>query len=191
MCFPLFSDRKITCRPFLFFFTVCQSRLFRKFVLFGHYPTKIINLWSASGWTFDGDMLSIECSKDMMKLPRSTNLTCNITPFIFALALRTWLMKPFSRRNMALEDRVFNYRLSRARRVVENAFVILVNRFQCLLTTLKQEPHNVGSIIFACVSPRFRVDDCILCIIYCILILSWIVVSRTFIPHLRIFYLSM
>jgi hypothetical protein len=27
-----FSDRKITCRPF--FFTVCQSRLFRKYVLF-------------------------------------------------------------------------------------------------------------------------------------------------------------
>jgi hypothetical protein len=68
-----------------------------------------------------------------------------------AFALRTWLMKPFSRRNMALEDRVFNYRLSGARRVVENAFGILANRFQCLLTTLKQEPHNVESIILACV----------------------------------------
>ncbi len=68
-----------------------------------------------------------------------------------ALALRTWLMKPFSRRNMALEDRVFNYKLSGARRVVENAFGILANRFQCLLTTLKQQPHNVESIILACV----------------------------------------
>jgi hypothetical protein len=52
---------------------------------------------------------------------------------------------------MALEDRVFNYKLSGARRVVENAFGILANRFQCLLTTLKQEPHNVESIILACV----------------------------------------
>ena len=60
---------------------------------------------------------------------------------------------------MALEDRVFNYRLSRARRVVENAFGILVNRFQCLLTTLKEEPHNVESIIFACVSPQHNEDE--------------------------------
>ena len=50
---------------------------------------------------------------------------------------------------MALEDRVFIYRLPRARQVVENAFGILANRFQCLLTTLKQEPHNVESIILA------------------------------------------
>ena len=68
-----------------------------------------------------------------------------------AFALRSWLMKPFSRRNMTLEERVFNYRLSRSRRVVENAFGILANRFQCLLSTLKQEPNNVVSIILACV----------------------------------------
>lgn len=52
---------------------------------------------------------------------------------------------------MALEERVFNYRLSRARRVVENAFGILANSFQCLLTTLKLEPHNVESIILVSV----------------------------------------
>ena len=57
-----------------------------------------------------------------------------------AFALKTWMMKPFSARNLSLEERIFNYRLSRARRIVENAFGILANRFQCLLSTLQVEP---------------------------------------------------
>ena len=67
-----------------------------------------------------------------------------------AFPLRTWLMKPFSRRNLDDPERIFNYRLSRARRIVENAFGILANRFQCLLTTMRQDPKTVGSIVMAC-----------------------------------------
>ena len=68
-----------------------------------------------------------------------------------AFALKSWMMKPFSRTNMEHSERIFNYRLSRARRVVENAFGILANRFQCLLGTLKQSPDNVELIILSCV----------------------------------------
>lgn len=39
-----------------------------------------------------------------------------------AFALRTWLMKPFPHRLLSKTERIFNYRLSRARRIVENAF---------------------------------------------------------------------
>lgn len=66
-----------------------------------------------------------------------------------AFALRTWLMKPFSKRNLTDEERIFNYRLSRARRIVENAFGILANRFQCLLGTMKQSPKTVATIVKA------------------------------------------
>ena len=67
-----------------------------------------------------------------------------------AFSLRTWLMKPFSARGLPDEERIFNYRLSRARRVVENVFGIMANRFGCLLTTMSQNPETVTSIVLAC-----------------------------------------
>lgn len=46
-----------------------------------------------------------------------------------AFPLRTWMQKPYAQRNMTRDERLFNYRLSRARRVVENAFGIVANRY--------------------------------------------------------------
>ncbi len=68
-----------------------------------------------------------------------------------AFALRTWLQKPLSLRLLTMNERIYNYRLSRARRVVENAFGILANRFRCLYRTLQQRPTVVTSIVLACV----------------------------------------
>lgn len=67
-----------------------------------------------------------------------------------AFALRTFMMKPFGARYLSHKERVFNYRLSRARRIVENAFGILAQRFQCLLTTMRQTPEHVTAIVIAC-----------------------------------------
>ncbi|XP_060587963.1 putative nuclease HARBI1, partial [Ruditapes philippinarum] len=68
-----------------------------------------------------------------------------------AFAMRTWLIKPFSRRGLEKDERNFNNRLSRARRVVENAFGILANRFRCLFSVMPQRPDTVCSIGLACV----------------------------------------
>ncbi len=67
-----------------------------------------------------------------------------------AFALRPTMMKPYSTRGMTNHERIFNYRLSRARRVVENAFGILANRFQVLLTTMQHHPSTVKLIVFTC-----------------------------------------
>ncbi len=60
-------------------------------------------------------------------------------------------MKPYSHRNLEVEAHIFNYRLSRARRVVENAFGILSNRWRCLLNTLQVRPQTAQHIVHACV----------------------------------------
>lgn len=73
-----------------------------------------------------------------------------------AFPLREDLMKPYARRNMADNERIFNYRLSRARRVVENAFGILSNRFRVLLTAIPLSPEKVTRIVLCvCVLHNF------------------------------------
>jgi len=46
-----------------------------------------------------------------------------------AFAPRSYMMKPHSKKHMTAAESIFNYRLSRARRIVENAFGILANRY--------------------------------------------------------------
>ena len=68
-----------------------------------------------------------------------------------AFALRMWMTKPYSTQKPEHDNRIFNYRLSRASRIVKNAFVILVSRFHCLLTTMHQILETVSKIVEACV----------------------------------------
>ena len=61
-------------------------------------------------------------------------------------------MKPFAAAPLEQDERVFNYRLSRARRCAENAFGILANRWGCVLTTLRQEPQNLEIMVNASIT---------------------------------------
>ena len=67
-----------------------------------------------------------------------------------AFSLKLWLMKPYSRWGMDLGQTVFNYRISRGRRVVENAFGILTSGFRIFQRPMQQEPPVVARVVMAC-----------------------------------------
>ncbi|KAJ8914373.1 hypothetical protein NQ315_011361, partial [Exocentrus adspersus] len=58
-------------------------------------------------------------------------------------------MRPYPGRNLTAEQRIFNYRFSRARRVIENAFGILVNRWRLLRTMVSVKVENIDVFVKA------------------------------------------
>lgn len=65
--------------------------------------------------------------------------------------LKTYLLKPYPGKDLSLEKRIFNYRLSRARRTIENVFGILVAKFRIFRGSIKGKPMHVENIIKATV----------------------------------------
>lgn len=51
---------------------------------------------------------------------------------------------------MTIEKRIYNYRLCRARRVVENAFGILATRFRIFHTSINLREENIDAVMLAC-----------------------------------------
>jgi hypothetical protein len=68
-----------------------------------------------------------------------------------AIPLKTFLMRPYPGSQSKGDNgkSIFNYRLFRARRVVENAFGILSQEFQIYQRTLQSNPENATNSIFA------------------------------------------
>ncbi|KAM4048834.1 uncharacterized protein ACNLHF_011805 [Anomaloglossus baeobatrachus] len=68
-----------------------------------------------------------------------------------AFQLSQNLLKLYSSRGLTHEKKIFNYRLSRARRMVECAFGILTARWRILTTAINVKIETVDEIIKACV----------------------------------------
>ena len=72
-------------------------------------------------------------------------------PFVFlgddAFALKSYMMKPYSQQNLTTDKRIYNYRHSRGRRISENLFRILTNRWRFYLTTLALPPRSIENLV--------------------------------------------
>ena len=109
----------------------------------------------SDGGVFQGCTLqkSLENRINSMPSPKKLPGRDQLTPYAIvadeAFPLRDYILKPYANRGLTPEQRVFNYRLSRARRVVENAFGILANRWRVFLTTIHLTPETVDSVVLA------------------------------------------
>ncbi|KAG8233052.1 hypothetical protein J437_LFUL004273 [Ladona fulva] len=88
------------------------------------------------------------CSCPMLKLPSREKLV----PFVFvadvAFALSENIMKPYPghKPGSSSPERVFNYRLSRARRIIENVFGIMSAKFKIFLKSISLHPDEVETV---------------------------------------------
>lgn len=95
-------------------------------------------------------------SNKSLKIPEPAQLPNSekILPFVFvgddAFALTEKFMKPYSQTGLTVEKRIFNYRLCRARRIVENAFGILVSRFGVFQRPIALSAEKSQTIVLAC-----------------------------------------
>ena len=61
-------------------------------------------------------------------------------------------MRPYPNKNLPRENRIFNYRLSRARNTIENSFGILAARWRVLLQVIHMYPNTVEKITLAAIT---------------------------------------
>ena len=105
---------------------ICDANYCFAFVDIGDYGSTndaSVLLNSAFGQAFDK-------GPETLKTPSPCNYkNVDNLPFVLIgdhiFPQKSWLMKPFPGKGLAEHQRVYNYRLSRARRTIENAFGIL------------------------------------------------------------------
>ncbi|XP_020299084.1 uncharacterized protein LOC109863260 [Pseudomyrmex gracilis] len=113
------------------------------------------SLSDGSVWSNTDLMQALE--EGTINLPPPTPLPGTNVPFPYvfvadeAFPLSTYMMRPFSKKNVEMSDdeRIFNYRVSKARKVIENIFGIMGAKWQILNSCISCSPKHAKHIIKA------------------------------------------
>ncbi|XP_031329240.1 protein ALP1-like [Photinus pyralis] len=111
----------------------------------------------SDGGVFQNSSLSRALQDNSLSLPAPEVLPgmTEALPYVIvaddAFPLSKNLLKPYPDRGLGNDSRIFNYRLSRARRIIENSFGILANRFRLLLNPVNLDAEKVELITLTCV----------------------------------------
>lgn len=121
----------------------------------------------SDGGVFKDSPIGKRLEQGKLGLPRCASLpgSSKSCPHMFigdeAFQLRPDFMKPLSGSRTDPKDIIFNYRLSRARRCVENAFGILTARWRIYHRVIDLKPENIDYVIKeTCVLHNFLCLEC-------------------------------
>lgn len=111
---------------------------------------------SSDGGTFERSSFGKKLTTNQFNLPQDAQLTSSsdFFPYVIvadeAFPLKTYLMRPYSKNSIKSdEEKIYNYRHSRARRTVENAFGILAGRWRVFLKPIETQPETCDYIVLA------------------------------------------
>lgn len=106
---------------------------------------------------FAASSIGKQILRDTLTLPGDANVYSRSLPYYFhaddAFPLCKRILKPYTPKrgaSLSNEERIFNYRLSRARRCIENAFGVLSSKWLCLSRTMFCYPDKAQKIVTAC-----------------------------------------
>ena len=108
---------------------------------------------------FSNSILGYSIVNDLFEIPDPEKLDESIDflyPYVFigddAFPMRSNLIKPYPRGDLVVEKLVTNYRICRARRIIENSFGILAARFRIFRLPILLKIETVESVTKACVA---------------------------------------
>jgi hypothetical protein len=109
-------------------------------------------------WRDSDFFQDVDSAENVLHIPEPSHVAGmeEDLPYYFvgddAFALGFHLMKPFPSSQLTFVQRIFNYRLSRCRRIVENAFGILSSRFRIFMRQQDMEPPGVQLIVMCTIA---------------------------------------